>query len=288
MRVLITGSTGMLGRTLAPYLEEKGHTVIRHGHSNIVDIVCDLTDRLATESMLKSTLPDCVVNLVAATNVDECERDPHKAYLLNVLSVENLVSELGKRKKTFLVQISTDQLYDSQGENGEDNVCLKNTYALSKYAGELAALRMQASVLRTNFFGPSKHPIRKSFSDWVIDNFRAEKAFTGFTDVNVSPILMNTLSKVIDMVICQKTSGIFNVGSRNGMSKAEFAEAIAYTFGLSSSCMRKGRAIDVALEARRPNGMSMSCSKFERTFGILLPNLIDEIKLLRSLSNGGI
>ena len=257
----------MLGRTLAPYLEENGHTVIRHGHSSIVDIVCDLTDRLATESMLKSTLPDCVVNLVAATNVDECERDPHKAYLLNVLSVENLVSGLGKRKKTFLVQISTDQLYDSQGENGEDNVRLKNTYAFSKYAGELAALRMQASVLRTNFFGPSKHPIRKSFSDWVIDNFRAEKAFTGFTDVNVSPIL---------------------IGSHNGMSKAEFAEAIAYSFGLPSSCMRKGRAIDVALEARRPNGMSMNCSKFERTFGILLPNLIDEIKLLRSLSHGGI
>src|SRR5690606_40313683 len=39
MRILVTGATGFLGKFLCPFLEEKGHEVLRLSSS-----VCDLTE----------------------------------------------------------------------------------------------------------------------------------------------------------------------------------------------------------------------------------------------------
>ncbi len=272
----------MLGCTLAPFLEAQGHTVIRHGHSTAADVVCDLINCADTAAMLETVAPDCVVNLVAATNVDECERSPHSAYLLNICTVENLVAGLAGSEGAFLVQVSTDQVYDSFGDSDENDVRLTNIYAMSKYAGELAALRMPAAVLRTNFFGPSRHPNRKSFSDWLLDNFREGKEFSAFTDVAFSPLLMDTLSAAIGRVLRQPVVGVFNLGSRQGMSKADFAVALAEAFDFPVTPMRRGTTTDVELAAYRPKNMCMNSSKFERTFGMKLPRLSDEIKRMRS------
>ena len=282
MRVLITGASGMLGCTLAPFLENQGHRVVRHGYSSAADVACDLINCADTAAMLKMVAPDIVVNLVAASNVDECERNPHSAYLLNIRTVENLVAGMAGLKNTFLIQVSTDQVYDSFGESDEKNVNLTNIYALSKYAGELAALRFPAAVLRTNFFGASLHPTRKSFSDWLLENFQNGKEFTAFTDVVFTPLLMSTLSAAINRVLCQPSIGIFNLGSHHGMSKTDFALALAKTFDFSSSAMRRGSTTDVELMAYRPKDMCMNISKFERTFGMVLPYLSDEINRLRS------
>ncbi len=285
MRILITGASGMLGCTLAPFLEAQGHNVIRHARNGAADVVCDLIDRAATASMLQAIAPDRVVNLVAAANVDECENNPHTAYLLNIRTVENIVAGFSGKKGAFLVHVSTDHVYDSPGDSDENAVRLTNTYALSKYAGELAALRMPTAVLRTNFFGPSRHSVRKSFSDWLLDNFRACKTFTAFTDVAVSPLLMSTLSEAIDRVLWSPVDGVFNLGSHNGMSKADFAAALAQTYDLSSFVMRRGCTNDVELVAYRPKDMRMNISKFERTFDMKLPCLSDEIKRLGSNIN---
>lgn len=285
MRILITGASGMLGRTLSPFLASQGHTVIRHGNNTALDVVCDLTNVFETASMLETVVPDCVVNLVAATNVDECERSPQTAYLLNVRTVENLVASLATQKNVFLVHISTDQVYDSPGDSNEQNIHMTNTYALSKYAGELAALRMSAAVLRTNFFGLSRHPNRKSFSDWLLNNFIGGKEFTAFTDVAFTPLLMQTLSEAIDRVLRRQVAGVFNLGSHQGMSKADFAAVIAQTFDLPPIGMRLGTTVDVKLDAYRPKNMCMNSIKFERAFDMKLPRLIDEIKRLKGEIN---
>ena len=92
MRVLIVGASGLLGSTLSPFLARAGYEIMKHGQSAANDVLCDLTDREATIAMLEATRPDVVINLVALSNVDKCEENPHLAYLLNVRTVENLVA----------------------------------------------------------------------------------------------------------------------------------------------------------------------------------------------------
>jgi len=285
MRILITGASGLLGTTLAPFLAGIGHNIVRHGHSAGGDVSCDLTDRATTLALVDDVRPEIAVNLVAWTDVDKCEQDPHEAYLHNTRPVENLVAGMRTHEGSFLIQISTDQVYDSVGPNPEDNIRLANTYALTKYAGELAASLMPSTILRTNFFGPSLLPNRKSFSDWVLDNLRNSISFTAFTDVVTNPLSMMTLCTMIGRAIEKRIEGIFNLGSHGAMSKADFIFEIARVYGLSTNAVKKGASGEAGLFAYRPKDMSMDCGRFETAFDVTLPRLQDEISSLKGSSH---
>jgi dTDP-4-dehydrorhamnose reductase len=284
MRVLVTGGTGMLGATLVPALKGAGHCVFTQGRASGGAYSADLTDFHVTVSMLKEIRPECIVNLVAQTNVDACEADLHSAYLLNVRTVENLAAAIRLYGKVHLIHISTDQVYDGVGMSTEDQVRLPNNYAMTKYAGEMAAALVNGTVLRTNFFGPSALASRLSFSDWLLKNFREHIPFTAFSDVIVNPLSMATLSLMINKVIQAPVEGVFNLGSQNPLSKAGFAFQVANTFGLEPTHMRTDSVDTLALRARRPKDMSMDCTLFSRTFGITLPSLKNEIQTLKEES----
>jgi len=280
-RILVTGATGMLGSTLTPVLASGGHEVVRHGHSLGADIGADLTDAAATARMLDEVRPDAIVNLVALTNVDACEGEPHRAHLLNTRVVENLAAWAKERADAHLVQVSTDQVYDGEGLNREEDTRLTNTYALTKYAGELAAALCGATVLRTNLFGRSRLEGRKSLSDWLLQSLESGDAIKVFTDVAFSPLNMTTLSGFIGLAAERRVGGTYNLGSREGMSKADFAFALAEAFGLDSTCLTRDQSASVALKAYRPKNMCMDCRKFENSFGVALPTLVEEIGKLK-------
>ena len=289
MRILVAGASGLLGHALVPALLAGGHEVVAHGNRKGLDVSGDLTDRAVAHRLLAGVQPDAIVNLVALTNVDQCEKEPDAAFRLNVRVVENLVDGAGGVKETetaakgsgpFFVQISTDQVYDGPGPHAEGAERILNTYALSKYAGELAALRANACVLRTNFFGPSALEGRPSFSDWLIGMFRSKKPFTGFDDVLFNPLSMHTLCAMILRVLDARRGGLYNLGAREGFSKAEFGARIAQRFGLDASNMKRGRSSDVQLGAPRPTDMRTDCGRFEKDFGVTLPTLQQEIMSL--------
>ena len=85
--------------------------------------------------------------------------------------------------------------------------------------------------------------------------------------------------ELIELVVKKKPRGIYNVGSHNGMSKADFDFAFAKILKLPTETMTRietGQAI--FLKAYRPRNMCMNNLKFENTFGVRLPRLVDLIK----------
>ena len=82
-------------------------------------------------------------------------------------------------------------------------------------------------------------------------------------------------------IIEQQHPGIFNLGSKNGMSKRDFILALAEVFNLSTNNCEDALSTDFKLKALRPKNMQMDSSKFERTFGVNLPDLKQEIFSLR-------
>jgi dTDP-4-dehydrorhamnose reductase len=179
-----------------------------------------------------------------------------------------------------LVHVSTDQLYDREGPHLEDDVTLSNTYALTKYAGELAALRVPATVIRTNFFGPSRCAMRASFSDFLLARLRDCQALKVFEDVRFSPLSMTTLCRAICTVLHAPVDGVFNLGSADGMSKADFAFAFAQALDLSTGCMERTTTDRVGfLKTYRPKDMRMDSTAFEASFNMRLPSLAQEIQL---------
>jgi dTDP-4-dehydrorhamnose reductase len=271
----------MLGATLCPTLEAQGFQVIRHGRLR-GDIRCDLTSAEATHAMIAASKPDYIVHLAALTNVDECEAHPNRAYLDNTRMVECLVGAMrALDADTHLVHISTDQVYDGMGPHREDAVTLMNYYAFSKYAGELAALSVPSTVLRTNFFGPSRSPSRSSFSDWIVAALKRGDAVRVFEDVAFSPLAMESLCRLISSAMRQRLRGLYNAGSREGMSKAEFCFALAGVLHLPTASMCRTTSTSATLRAYRPKDMRMDCGRLESALGVRLPTLQQEIESVK-------
>lgn len=282
-RVLVLGAFGLLGSSLVHHLRSSGHEVLCHSRSGHADVVAELTDEGQVAAALSAVQPDVIVNLAALTNVDECERNPPAAYRGNVRVVENVAQWIeGQRAACHLVHISTDQVYDGPGPHREDDSAPSNYYGFSKYAGELAAARVASTVLRTNFFGPSECPGRTSLSDWVTGSLRQGKTITVFDDVWFSPLTLHRLSAMLIRVVEGRPRGVFNLGSRDGMSKADFAFAIAGTLGLPSVLLQRGTSTSLRLAAYRPKDMRMDSSRFEQALDLELPTLTEEIATLKA------
>lgn len=279
MKILVFGASGMLGLKLVPYLAGQGHEVLEASRHPSAGIQINLQDQASVLAALRTASPDVVVNLVGMTDVDRCESYPKEAWQANVQTAE-IISSACTIMGTHLVHLSTDQVYDSLPASTESDACPGNHYAMTKYAGESAALRAGATVLRTNFFGRSSHATRRSLTDWIFSALKDERSVQVFDDVHFSPLDMGTVCSMIHRIIqSNRCSGVFNLGSHGGMSKAVFAFAFAQAIGYSGTCFTRVRMEESGLlKAWRPKNMCMDSTHFETTFEVSLPSLQTEIE----------
>ena len=107
--------------------------------------------------------------------------------------------------------------------NFEKDVNPSNNYSKTKFLGEKEALKYQyTTVIRTNFFGKSYSKKRGSFSEFIINNLSKNKSIKVANNVLFSPVGLSYLNKVILKIIKKKIYGIYNVGSKNRISKYKF------------------------------------------------------------------
>ncbi|MBR2982773.1 MAG: dTDP-4-dehydrorhamnose reductase [Kiritimatiellae bacterium] len=148
MKILITGGRGMLGRTLQKKLSEHEIT--------IADLPeWDITDDIAFSRKLSDAAPDLVVHCAAMTDVDACESDREKAFLLNETGSRN-VALACKMNSARLIAISTDYVFGGEPPQepwawGEGDLPRPRTvYGESKLGGErmVTMLLPDAVVLR--------------------------------------------------------------------------------------------------------------------------------------------
>jgi dTDP-4-dehydrorhamnose reductase len=159
MKILITGGKGMLGRTLQKELSEHEIT--------IADLPeWDITDDIGFSRKLAGLSPDLVVHCAAMTNVDGCESDREKAFLINEVGSRN-VALACKIASSRLIAISTDYVFSGEPPHepwawSETDVPRPRTvYGASKAAGEqlIGLILPEAVILRVAWLygagGPS-------------------------------------------------------------------------------------------------------------------------------------
>lgn len=281
--VIVFGASGLLGASLVPALRARGHTVLAQSRGPGADLCLDPSDRLAVSAALAIHRPAAVINLVAATNVDQCETQTELAWQANAGVVAAIAEGIlaldnDPASRPHLVHISTDQVYHGPGPHAEDQVHPINVYGLSKYTGELLAERVGATVLRSNFYGRSRCAGRVSFSDWLVRSLREKTPITVFDDVKFSAIHIDTLCDFVAHSIELRPAGIFNAGCRDGISKAGFAMALAGALGLPTDNVKVGTSADVVLTARRPLDMTLQVARLEAALDLQCPNMLNEIE----------
>ena len=278
-RVLVTGAHGLLGASLVPQLRANEFEVIEAPSRTRAAQSSDLSLRRNVARVLDEVRPELVVNLAALADVDYCESHPDEAFATNAAMVRHIAEWIAASSPACaLVHISSDQMYDGKGPHDESALRPCNYYGFSKVISEQYAAIARATTLRTNFFGRSRSPGRASLSDWIVDAARQGRTITVFDDVYFSPLSTTTLSEAIVSVAARPVEGVFNLGSSEGMSKADFAFALVEELGLPTSHMVRGSANDAPRTARRPRDIRMSSASFHAEWGGAAPTLAEEIR----------
>lgn len=275
MKILVFGAGGLLGTGLCARLHAAGHEVteFRRGPGILCETQKEMSSTFA--AAFEKSSPGCVINLIAATNVDQCQADMGLAAFLNCF-VPQLLSRLCQGGP-HLVHISSDQVYGGEGPHDESSASPINAYALTKLIGEYPVLQSGGCVLRTNFFGRSQTASRTSLSDWLVTSGRKGQPVRVFDDVFFSPLRMTTLCDCVLQAAQMRLSGLFNVGSTDGVSKAEFAKLLFEQLGLDQRLLTPASITSVQLDAPRPRDMRMNSGHFTRVAGLALPSIRTEI-----------
>ena len=233
-------------------------------------------------SLINNYSIDIVVNTIGLTSVEECERKPEEAYLLNAY-VAGYIAKACNITNKKLIHISTDHLFNDEKfkHHENDKVSLLNIYAKSKFNGELEVLKNMPSALicRTNFFGKGP-PHKLSFSDWIIKSSKEKKKITLHNDVYFTPISGNNLVYFAHKLLDSNFSGIFNICSNEVLSKYEFGMLLCKTLNISSEHINSG-PISSRLELTiRPTSMALSSNKLLSKLKLPIQPIVDQIKSL--------
>ncbi len=284
-RWLITGAAGRFGFQMCRHLSERGAevTALRHRHPvglpGVREIVGDLADPVALDSICKQGGYSYLVHAAGLTDVDACEQDPDFARYIHVEVSRRLATAAHEAAARF-VYISTDHLWDGTRGCVDENEPPKpiNIYAQTKLEGERAAVEANptALIVRTNFFGKGR-AWRPSFSDWIDATLRKGGPLSMFADVFFSPIAMELLCPIVDEIATRDASGIFNVAGRDRLSKYEFAMLYAQMSGASSDGIEPASIADVTMRAPRPRDMSLASNKVEAFLGRPMPTCRESI-----------
>lgn len=290
MRILITGTGGLLGSNLA--LEAASdHTVFGVDRScpqktaAFTPLMADLLDPGAVERILDEAQPEWVIHCAAQANVDACERDPDLARELNTELPRRLAQHVARGGARFL-HVSTDAVFD--GQQGtyteEDPPNPINVYAQTKLDGERAVLEVAPNsiVARINIFGWSPSGER-SLAEFFYNNLKAGKQVKGFTDVHFCPVLVNDIAGLFYAMLEKGLRGLYHVVSSENSNKYDFGIAIANQFSLDPELISPISVTEAGLAAARSPNLTLSVNKLIHDLGIVPPGISPAIERFYTL-----
>ena len=272
MKVLLLGSTGMLGQAIRKNFSIAGITVYGVATKS-ADYNFDLTNKKMLSKCFSEIKPDIMINAAANIDLNFCEENPQMAYMINSHLVGNLVEQC-LLYNTYMIHISTDHYYVGDGRKKHketDGICLVNEYARTKYLGEcLALLSDNALVVRTNIVGYRGNKSKLTFFEWVIQSLLEKHKLTLFNDFYTSSMTVNQLAQVLLDVIPIHPTGIVNIASSEVMSKKEFILGIAEYLNFHPHYIQ-GSVHDI-IGVHRADSLGLDVSLAEELLGYELPD----------------
>jgi dTDP-4-dehydrorhamnose reductase len=264
MKILVTGTNGLLGQKLVALLQEKENIqLIATARSPLTQLLTkgvfftlDVTDNAQVESVLQQTKPDVVIHTAAMTQVDDCEINHDACILQNVTAVQYLVTAC-KKSNVKLIHLSTDFIFDgSHGPLDEtEEPHPVNFYGESKLAAEklIQASNIDWCILRTVLvYGVTKDMSRSNIVLWVKKSLEEGKKISVVNDQWRTPTLAEDLAMGCYLAAIKNAKGIYNISGKDFLSPYDIAIRTADFFKLDKSLITGTDSSTFKQPARRP------------------------------------
>ena len=265
MKILITGSNGLLGQKLINKLKSdsffsliatsKGQNRVKN-RKGYKYFNLDITDNFAVSNIIFDLQPDVVINTAAMTNVDLCEDQKEKCDDLNFNAVGYLANAC-LNVNAHLIHISTDFVFDGKsGPYREDDVPNPlSYYGISKLKSEQLLLQhnVQSTVLRTIIlFGVAEGLTKSNIVLWAKSALKKGEEINIIDDQFRAPTLAEDLADACIFAAMKKVTGIYHVSGKDIMSIYDIVERTAKYFGYSCNKLNKINTNDLNQKAERP------------------------------------
>lgn len=279
MKVLITGAGGMVGRALAEHCRARGDEVAAFERAGL-----DITDERAVREAFDGARPEAVINCAAWTDVDGCELDPQRAFLVNSQGVE-ILAAASRAAGAGFVTVSTDYVFDGRKAEGfytqRDDPHPLSAYGASKLEGERRAQIASArtTVVRSGWmFGPGG----KNFLAQAVARARRGERLRAISDSYGTPTYAPDLAARLRELAALDLPGVYHVvNSGEGASYESFAREAAAAAGAEQAQIEAVSADSLKRLAPRPRNSRLRCLLSE---GLGLAPLRDWREALREFA----
>lgn len=221
MKILITGSNGMLGHDLIEVLKDNHELILTTSKT------LDITNKDQVFEVICDAEPDVVINSAAYTDVDGCEENQDLAYSVNGEGVKNLALAC-KEVDCALVHISTDYIFNGKNDRPwveDDEIGPISVYGKSKLKGEEAILETldKYFIVRTAWlYGING----KNFPKTMLELAKNHSEITVVYDEVGTPTYTPDLAYGISELIETDYYGIYHLTNSGNCSWCEFARYI--------------------------------------------------------------
>lgn len=219
-KILIVGSTGMLGHMVYHYLKgTKKYDLYNSAYRQKLTedtIICDVKDQQRLEILFSIVRPKVVINCIGAL-IKESVDKPSSAIYLNAY-LPHLLKDLCNQCNAKLIHISSDCVFSGKrgGYEAEDFRDADDIYGRSKALGEV--IDSNHVTLRTSIIGPELKHNGEGLMNWFLNQSGQIK---GYKKAIWSGVTTLELAKAIESVIDNDLVGLFHVTNGTPISKYE-------------------------------------------------------------------
>ena len=265
MRILITGSNGLLGQKLVKLCLERGLNFIATSKGENRNPECPTLNYLSLDVSIFSEInnvfqfyyPTHVIHTAAITNVDYCEEHNDECQIMNVDATKLLLRASIQYDAHFQL-LSTDFVFD--GEKGnykeEDIVNPLSVYAKSKVDAEnvlQTSMTDNWSIVRTIIvYGEGNNLSRTNIVLWAKEALKTGNEITIVDDQFRAPTWAEDLAWGCLEIVLRNKKGVFHISGPETMSVIDLVYRIADFYGLPKNQIKPIRSTTLNQAAKRP------------------------------------
>ncbi len=204
-KVLVLG-TGFLGSQYIDYFNNNGYDAEGANSSRV-----DVTSIESIQRLIAETEPDIVVNAVAKTDIDWCEKNKPETIAVNTMGADN-VAAVCQEKNLYLVHVSSGCIQESPTKETvhteEDPISAVCFYAWTKAFADQLLMHRARKGLKVLILRP-----RQLLSGVLSPRNALAKmlSYTKFIDKDNSCTVVDDLLKTTVQLIEKEATGIINI-----------------------------------------------------------------------------
>jgi dTDP-4-dehydrorhamnose reductase len=288
MRILITGSNGLLGQKIVKICLKRGTEFLATSNGLNRNQECpserylemDITNQSTIAEIFTDYKPTHIIHTAALTNVDYCELNPEECQEVNVLATQKLWNEAQKINAHFQL-LSTDFIFDGLKGNYKetDEPSAVSIYGQSKVDAEQVLINSENknwSIARTIIvYGTANNLSRTNIVLWSIDALTKGDPMKIIDDQFRMPTWADDLAWGCLEICLKDKKGIFHLCGPELMAVNEIVFRIAKHLGKSTENVEIISSSTLNQPAKRPprTGFDLTKSKTELGYN---PKTIEE------------